>query len=207
MRWWIEEQLKAALLTDLKNLVPEDYFKKKENQLNINSKLDNSGHLSKQLSWGYAAGKLGHSLYFNNEKIISPRQLAAAEVLMHFGHLVSARASQEACSKLKERAETMNVEDGNSGNVSMQLKEGHIPQFEINLNGGLTQYLRHLSKEEALPYISLLDEHGLINLGIKERTRDIIIRKVSENIITVIVSVASIVAGVAILIWLGLPQQ
>jgi hypothetical protein len=97
MRWWIEEQLKSALLTDLKDLIPKQYFMKEENQLSLDSKLDCSVHLSKQLSWGHAVGKLGHHLYFKNQEIITPRQLAAAEVLMHLGMLLAARASQEAC--------------------------------------------------------------------------------------------------------------
>lgn len=189
MRWWVEEQLKAALLTDLKDLVPTGYFEKDENRLSINSSIDSSGHLSSQLSWGQAAGKLGYHLHFENQEIITPRQLAAAEVLMHLGLLVAARASQEACSNLKDRADAIKVQDGNSGNVSIQLKEEHIPQFEENLNGGLIQYLRHLSKEEALPYISLLDDDGLIQLGIKERTREKIVRKLTENIATIVVTV------------------
>lgn len=191
MRWWVEEQLKAALLTDLKDLIPKYYFNKEENQLILDSKLDCSGHLSKQLSWGHAAGKLGHHLYFNNQEIITPRQLAAAEVLMHLGMLVTVRASQEACSTLKNCADALEVEDGNSGNVSIQLKEEQIPHFENNLNGGLVQYLRHLSKEEALPYISLLDKEGLIQLGLKERTMDKIFRMLSKNLIAIIVSVVT----------------
>jgi len=94
MRWLVEEQLKAALLTDLQDLVPEDYFQKAENQLSIDSSLDNTGHLSNQLSWGHAAGKLGYSLYFKSQKIISPRQLVAAEVLMHLGMLVAIRTAK-----------------------------------------------------------------------------------------------------------------
>lgn len=207
MRWWVEEQLKAALLTDLKDLIPADYFQRAENQLSIDSTLDRSGHLSSELSWGHAAGKLGHTLYFKNKVIISPRQVAAAEVLMHLGMLVSAKASQEACSNLKQHADAMNVQDGNSGVVSLQLKEEHIPQFENNLNGGLVQYLKHLSKEEALPYISLLNDAGLVELGIKERKREIILRKISENFIVVIVSAASMVLGTAMILWLGLSQQ
>ena len=207
MRWWVEEQLKAALLTDLKDLVPERYFDKQENQLNLNAYVDKSGHLSKQLSWGYAAGRLGQRLFFKNKEIISPRQLAASEVLMHLGMLVSARAMHEASSNIKEQADALHVQDGNSGKVSMQLKEEHIPQFEMNLNGGLLQYLKHVSKDEALPYISLLDDDGLAELGVKERTKDIIIRKLAENITIVVVSAASTVLATALLIWLGLQQQ
>jgi hypothetical protein len=95
----------------------------------------------------------------------------------------------------------LELEDGNSGNVSKQLKEEHIPQFETNFNVGLVQYLRHLSKEEALPYISLLDENGLIKLGIKERTKDKVIRKLLENINTILVTV--VLAVISLL--LGLP--
>lgn len=204
MRWWVEEQLKAGLLTDLKNLVPTGYFEKDENRLSMDSSIDSSGHLSNQLSWGHAAGKLGYHLHFESQEISTPRQLAAAEVLMHLGMLVAARASQAACSHIKERADAMKVQDGNSGNVSIQLKEEHIPQFEENLNGGLIQYLRHLSKEEALPYISLLDDDGLIQLGIKERTEKKIAKNLAENITTLVVTITSTVLGVAILLWLGL---
>lgn len=203
MNWWVENQLRAALLTDLKSLIPEDYFELESNQLIIDKGLDKSGHLSKELSWGHAAGKLGHGIYFKNKAIITPKQLSAAEVLMNLGMLVAAKASQEACSNLKDYADAIEVFDGNSGKVSLQLKEEHIPQFESNLRESLIQYVRHLSKEEAAPFLSLLNEKNLIELGLKVRTRDKVFSVLMENLGAIIVSVASVVIAAVVLFWLG----
>jgi hypothetical protein len=132
VNWWVENQLRAALLTDLKSLIPEDYFELESNQLMINKGLDKSGHLSKELSWGHAAGKLGLGIYF-----ITPIQLSAAEVLMNIGMLVAAKAQQEACSNLKNYADAIEVFDHNAGKIFLQLKKEHTRQFELNLRGSL----------------------------------------------------------------------
>jgi hypothetical protein len=206
MSWWVEDQLRAALLTDLKPIIPEDYFELESNKLRLDVSLDKSGHLSKELSWGAAAGRLGHSIYFKNTTIITPRQLSAAEVLMNLGILVGARASHEACSNVKTRADTLKVFDGNSGKVALQLKQEHIPQLELNVRGALTQYLRHLSKDEAAPYLSLLKAEDLIELGLKVRMRNKAVSWAIKNLGAIVVSVVTAVAVAVMLVWLGVPH-
>jgi hypothetical protein len=201
--WWVEDQLRAALLTDLKSIIPEGYFELEGNRLQLDVSLDKSGHLSKELSWGHSAGRLGQSIYFKNQKIITPRQLAAADVLMNLGMLVAARASHQACSNVKTRADELKVFDGNAGTVALKLKEEQIPQLELNVRGALTQYLRHLSKEEAAPYLSLLKKKDLAALGLKVRMRDKAISWVMKNLVGIVVSVAATVAGAVLLAWLG----
>ena len=45
--WWVEDQLRAALLTDLKSIIPEGYFELEGNKLQFDVSLDKSGRLSK----------------------------------------------------------------------------------------------------------------------------------------------------------------
>ena len=206
MSWWVENQLKAALLTDLKPIIPEGYFELESNKLQLDASVDKTGHLSKELSWGTAAGQLGHSTYFKNTAIIAPRQLSAAEVLMNLGMLVAARASQQACSNVKARADSLKVFDGNAEKVALQLKEEQIPQFELNVRGALTQYLRHLSKEEAAPYLSMLKTEDLIELGLRVRMRDKVLSWVAKNLGAIVVAVVTALTIAMLLFWLGIPH-
>ena len=202
MSWWVEDQLKAALLTDLRPIIPEGYFELESNKLQLDASLDKTGHLSKELSWGTAAGRLGHSTYFKNTAIIAPRQLSAADVLMKLGMLVAARASHQACSNVKARADSLKVFDGNAEKVALQLKEEQIPQLELNVRGALTQYLRHLSKEEAAPYLSMLKTEDLIELGLIVRTRDKVLSWAAKNLGAIVTALA-----IALLLsWLGIPH-
>jgi hypothetical protein len=204
--WWVEDQLRAALLTDLKSIIPEGYFELEGNKLQLDVSLDKSGHLSKELSWGDSAGRLGQSIYYKNQKIITPRQLAAADVLMNLGMLVGARASHQACSNLKTLADELKVFDENTGAVALKWKEEEIPQLELNVRGALTQYLRHLSKEEAAPYLPLLKTEDLVALGLKVRMRDKARSLVMKNLVTIVVTVAATVAGAVLLAWLRVPH-
>ena len=206
MSWWVEDQLRAALLTDLKPTIPEGYFELKSNKLQLDASLDKTGHLSKELSWGTAAGRFGHSTYFKNKSIITPRQLSAADVLMNLGMLVAARTAQQACGNVKARADSLKVFDGNAGKVALQLKEEQVPQLELNVRGALTQYLRHLSKEEAAPYLSLLKTEDLIDLGLKVRMRDKVLSWATQNVGAVVVSVVSAVTIALLLFWAGIPH-
>lgn len=206
MSWWVEDQLKAALLTDLRPIIPEGYFELESNQLQLDASLDKTGHLSKELSWGTAAGRLGHSTYFKNTAIIAPRQLSAADVLMNLGMLVAARASHQACSNVKARADLLKVFDGNAEKVALQLKEEQIPQLELNVRGALTQYLRHLSKEEAAPYLSMLKTEDLIELGLRVRMRDKVLSWAAKNLGAIVVPVVTALTIALLLFWLGIPH-
>jgi len=204
--WWVEDQLKAAILIDLRPIIPEGYFELESNKLQLDASLDKTGHLSKELSWGTAAGRLGHNTYFKNTAIIAPRQLSAADVLMNLGMLVAARASHQACSNLKARADSLKVFDGNAEKVALQLKEEQIPQLELNVRGALTQYLRHLSKEEAAPYLSMLKTEDLIELGLSVRMRDKVLSLAAKNLGAIVVSVVTALTIALLLSWLGIPH-
>ena len=204
--WWVEDQLKAAILIDLRPIIPEGYFELESNKLQLDASLDKTGHLSKELSWGTAAGRLGHNTYFKNTAIIAPRQLSAADVLMNLGMLVAARASHQACSNLKARANSLKVFDGNAEKVALQLKEEQIPQLELNVRGALTQYLRHLSKEEAAPYLSMLKTEDLIELGLSVRMRDKVLSLAAKNLGAIVVSVVTALTIALLLSWLGIPH-
>jgi hypothetical protein len=206
MSWWVENQLKAALLTDLKPIIPEGYFELESNKLQLDASLDKTGYLSKELSWGTAAHKFGHNTHFKSTAIITPRQLSAAEVLMNIGMLVAARASQQACSNVKVRADSLKVFDGNAEKVALQIKEEQIPQFELNVRGALTQYLRHLSKEEAAPYLSMLKMEDLIELGLKVRMRDKVLSLVAKNLEVIVVAVVTALTIAMLLFLLGIPN-
>lgn len=206
MSWWVEDQLKAALLTDLRPIIPEGYFELESNKLQLDASLDKTGHLSKELSWGTTAGRLGHSTYFKNTAIIAPRQLSAADVLMNLGMLVAARASHQACSNVKARADSLKVFDGNAEKVALQLKEEQIPQLELNVRGALTQYLRHLSKEEATPYLSMLKTEDLIELGLRVRMRDKVLSWAAKNLGAIAVPVVTALLIALFLFWLGIPH-
>lgn len=206
MSWWVEDQLKAALLTDLRPIIPEGYFELESNKLQLDASLDKTGQLSKELSWGTAAGRLGHSTYFKNTAIIAPRQLSAADVLMNLGMLVAARASHQACSNVKARADSLKVFDGNAEKVALQLKEEQIPQLELNVRGALTQYFRHLSKEEAAPYLSMLKTEDLIELGLRVRMRDKVLSWAAKNLGAIVVSVVTALIIALFLFWLGIPH-
>lgn len=203
MREWVEDQLKMALLTDLKGVIPKDYFLQNNQITPLPSSLDSSGHLWRQLSWGHTAGILGKQLYYGQE-VMSPRQLAAADVLMQLGHLVEMRAAQESLSRLKAQRDLRKIDDGGSGHLSRQFQKEHIPQLEENFKGGLTQYLKYLSKEEYLPYISLLDDAGLIELGLKECLKDKVIKIIRTIINKVILPVILPVSAAGLILYFGL---
>ena len=154
---WILKQLRTFVLSELKDHIPEGYFETKVESFQVNETLEGHRYLSFENRWGYLASKLGQKLHFEPPVEITPRQLSASELLMNLGMLASAEASWSVCEQIHQKALEKKCSDGNAGKVAAQLKYDHIPTFQSNIKGALEQFLLHLSKEEAMPYISLVD--------------------------------------------------
>ena len=146
------------LMTDLRNLIPYGHFESKTDTFALNASIANSGHISNEMRWGYLALTLGKKLFFDNAIPMTARQKSAAEVLMNLGMYVSAAAAQQTCNELTVLADKKGVPDGNAKQVALQIQNQQLPGVADNVNASLTQYLRHLSKEEAEPFSSLLHE-------------------------------------------------
>jgi len=155
---WALKQLRAFVLSELKGHIPKDYFDQRLENLELNKSFEGHEYLSFENQWGYLATKLGKKLYFESPIDLTPRQIAASELLMNLGMLASSEASLSACEQIHKKALEKGIPDGNSGNVAAQLKNDHIPTFQDNVKGALEQYLLHLTPEEAKPYVSLVPE-------------------------------------------------
>lgn len=201
MNWWIQKQLRAILLTDLRPLIPEGYFESQVDTLTFNKTIDVSGHLSDEIRWGYLAGTLGKQLFFSNIIQMSARQKSASDVLMNLGMYVGAYTTQQSCNKLTELADKQGASDGNAKKVALQIHNEQLPVLERNVNGALAQYLRHLSKEEASPFIPLLNRNQLIALGFKTSNLKRVISWVMEHIVSTIIAGFLLAAALA---WAGL---
>lgn len=153
---WTLRQLRALVLTDLNNFIPEGYFEQNMESSCLNNRAKSNEYLSFEHQWGYLAGKLGYKLYFNPPTNLSPRQVAASEVLMNLGMLASAEVSLSACEQIQTKALEKDIPDGNAGNVAVQLRTDSIPKLQENIRGALEQYLLHLTHQETRPYVSLL---------------------------------------------------
>lgn len=155
---WVLKQLRALVLTDLKNYIPENYFESAPESLKYNSSFVASEYLSFELRWGKLAAELGKKLYFQPPITLTARQISASELLMHLGVLASAESALSVTEQLSNKAAASNIPDGNSRNVASQLKSSVVPTFKSNISGALEQYIHHLTYDEAKPYISLLEE-------------------------------------------------
>lgn len=153
--WWIYKQLRSQVMTDLQKHIPENYFSHIDARLKINKSFNSANYLESEMQWGYKAGTLGKKLFFDNSIIMTAKERSASEVLMHLGLLATAEVSQKMCEELAVKATERGIDDGNSNVVSKQLKTFDIPTFQANLQGGLTQYLKHLQGAELAPFIEL----------------------------------------------------
>lgn len=115
MDWWVVKQLRAMVLTDLKDFVPAGYFENPPKNFKLHSAIPNARHFSQELAWGHLAGDLGRRLFFESMTIMSARQVSACEVLMNLGMLASAEASQSVTNHLSIAANEKGVPDGNAG--------------------------------------------------------------------------------------------
>lgn len=156
MNWWIVKQLRAMILADLRDFIPQGYFESAAEKFKLDDGIANGDHFSHELSWGALAGDLGRRLFFDSALIMSPRQVSASEVLMHLGILASAEAAEGVTTQLSKQAEAMGISDGDAGAVAMQLRDQQIPTLSNNVMGGLEQYLCYLTPLEAEPFFPLL---------------------------------------------------
>jgi len=187
MDWWIVKQLRAMLLEDLRDFVPDRYFDGEVDQFKLNEGIENSKHFSRELSWGYLAGTLGQRLFFDSTTIMSARQVSACEVLMNLGMLASAEAAHGISAQLSKKAKNVGISDGNAGLVAEQLQNEGIPTLSKNVVGALEQYVKYLKPHEAKRFLSLLsstpadaitdniddDEHPNIRILLDRMTRSL----------------------------------
>lgn len=156
---WILKQLRAQVLSDLQDYIEGGYFEENIEQFKLSDTINSHKYLSSELHWGHQAAKLGKILNFEKYRGLSPRQIAASEVLMNIGMLAAADAVLAVCEYLSMRADALKVDDGNSRFVARQLKNEQIPVLEENVVGALGQYLKYLKAEDAAPFWDLT-KHG-----------------------------------------------
>ncbi|WP_459939510.1 hypothetical protein [Desulfonatronum parangueonense] len=144
-------------MNDLQNLIPKDYFECEAKDMKFDPSFDNAKHLSAEFRWGYLAGKLGRDLFFEGPFNMTARQVSASEVLMNLGMLASSQAVLAISRQISQRAAELKIPDGNAGKVAEQVETEHIPTFEENIKGALSQYLSHLGTDEAQPFRSMVD--------------------------------------------------
>lgn len=145
MDWWIVKQLRAMILTDLRDFVPLGYFESEADKFK-----------SRELMRGYLDSKLGKKLFFESTAIMSPRQVSASDVLMNLGLLECAEAAQCIATQVSTAVEETGASDSNAWTLANQLGDQHIPTFQDNVVGALQQYLRYLTPAEAAPFLPLL---------------------------------------------------
>ena len=60
MDWWIVKQLRAMILTDLRDFVPQGYFESEAEKFKLYDGIKNSGHFSREIRCGYLAAGAAH---------------------------------------------------------------------------------------------------------------------------------------------------
>ncbi|MFW5488140.1 MAG: hypothetical protein ACNI3A_06960 [Desulfovibrio sp.] len=192
MDWWLLKQLRSMVISDLKNFIPPDYFEQKKDHFQITNQLQNSDYISKELRWGFLAGKMGKDLFFNETPIMSARQKSASEVLMNLGLLAEAEAARLACESCQHLADTKKILITNPGEVASQIQSEQIPILEENIKGALQLYINHLTPQEAVPFCELLNPKDLTKKKIWNinfnKIVEFILKRVDLIIIGVIIS-------------------
>lgn len=164
MDWWILKQLRAMVLTDLQNFIPEGHFESEPDKFKFSETTEGAKQFSSELRWGYLAGTLGKQLFFDGPSNLSPRQVSASDVLMNLGILAAAEAMHGLTKQLAIKAKNVNISDGNANNVANQLENEQIPTLLENIKGALKQYLLYLNPSEQTPFIHLLGlDQGNVN--------------------------------------------
>ena len=135
MDWWTLKQLRAQVVNDLQNLIPNGYFENEAKDMKFDPSFGNAKHLSAEFRWGYLATKLGRDLFFEGPLNMTARQVSASEVLMNLGMLASSEAVLATSRQLSQRAAELKIPDGNSGKVAEKVETEHIPTFEENIKG------------------------------------------------------------------------
>jgi hypothetical protein len=155
MDWWILKQLRAMVLSDLREFIPQGYFESEVEKFKLHDSIENAKHLSHEQRWGYLAGKLGHELFFRSTAIMSARQVSASEVLMNLGLLAFSEARHGSLLKISQTAKAVGIPDGNAETV-LKLEYTHRSTLSDNAKSSLEQYLRYLPPLEKEPFLQLL---------------------------------------------------
>lgn len=158
MDWWIVNQLRAFLLSDLSSYVHEEDFTNAPDSLNISSQFDNHEHFTRELKWAYSAGNIGRKLFFAPPLGMTARQISACDVLMNMGLLTAAHTMHSMLSRLCDKAAKAGVSSGNANDVKENLEREHIPVFSDNISQALKQYFLYLDENEKAPFKSLLND-------------------------------------------------
>jgi hypothetical protein len=158
---WVLKQLRGLVLADVREFILEGYFDSNQELFPVSEQFESAPLLSFEIRWGYLAGTLAKRMYFHSSEMMSARQVAAFEVLMHLGLLASAEAAKQMCEKVSRLATNNEVPDGNSGLVAEQMRQEHLPTLRLNLLEGLKQYVLHLSDSESKPFLSLIQNTPL----------------------------------------------
>lgn len=156
MEWWVINQLRAKVVWDLKEFIPHDYFESNRDDFKINAPLKGIDHLSEELRWGWLAGKIGNELSHKSNKIMSPRQKAASDLLLDLGNLASATARHEIMLLFAKFAADKGVEIPGARICTEDIKEKWLPAFKNNYLVTLKQYSNYLDEMELKPFLELL---------------------------------------------------
>jgi len=124
MDGWKLDELRAAVICDLKAHIPAGFYAAGQQK-------------------GVTDYKLGKLLYYGNadNPVLTPRELLAAEVLMHLGLLFATK-----------HAAATDIRIGHAEHWKRS-----IPTFESNLRGALSSYVLRLPPSEAGPLTALLE--------------------------------------------------
>lgn len=171
--WWVVKQLRAMVLTDLRELIPKDYLEGDVEKFRLQFEFENSAHYSRELRWGYWAADLGRKLFFESNSMMTPRQMSASEMLMHLGMLAGAEAAQGATAQLSKTAAAKGFPDSGAERVAEKLRLEHVPTLRNNVTEGLKQYFLHLTPFEAKPFLSLLGPDYTPKQGTLSMTQNI----------------------------------
>ncbi len=155
MDWWILKQLRAQVLSDLQEFIPDGHFTQDAEHFTIPNEIEGSKHFSDEIKWGILATKLGEELLYTPPALMTARQVAASDTLMNLGLLVSTEAKYDLLLKFSQLAGDKDVSTGNVPEVAAQLEKEHLPTFKKNLSGAIGGYLNHLEEREKRPFIPL----------------------------------------------------
>lgn len=160
---WIIRQLRAFVLSDIREFVDPIEFEQGPDNLKVGANVPNHQYFTQELQWAHFAYSTGKRLFFNPTLDMTARQISSSDVLMNMGLLVSAQAMHAMLTQLCKDASKASKPIGNSEDIRNQLEHEHIPVFLENMRGALTQYFLYLSEDEKAPFISLIARKELAN--------------------------------------------
>jgi hypothetical protein len=162
MDWWTIKQLRAFVISDISEFINPIEFEKIPDEHKIRSNVPNYQHFTQELHWAKFAATTGKHLFFSPTLGMSARQISASDVLMNMGLLTSAETMYKMLTQLCNDAAKARRSAGNSRDIRDQLKREHIPVFQENMRGALSQYFLYLTDVEKAPFVQLLKQKDSI---------------------------------------------